>query len=171
MQPDVLVEEGFVPDPDALLAWMMAHTEWDRRIQARLTASFGRPYNYAGLDYPPVTMPGPLAQLCDRLESRLGFRPDNCLANYYPDGHSKMGFHADNVEELADGTGVAIVSLGGERPLKFRLMGNPEVRYDLTQRPGSMLYMPQQVNRQWVHAILRRRHAEPRISLTFRQLR
>ena len=171
MTPEVTLEENFVPDHVALFDWMMAHVEWDRRIQARLTASFGRPYNYAGLEYPAVEMPEALARVCERIGASLGFTPDNCLVNYYPDGHSKMGYHADNVEELAGDTGVAIVSLGGARPLKFRLMGNHDVRYELTQAPGSLLYLPQQVNREWVHAIPRCAAAAPRISLTFRKLR
>ncbi|MFT5096791.1 MAG: alkylated DNA repair dioxygenase AlkB, partial [Psychrobacter okhotskensis] len=42
-----------------------------------------------------------------------GYLPNNCLVNYYLDGSSKMGFHSDDTSQLADGTGVAILSLGG----------------------------------------------------------
>ncbi len=169
--PDVTLVAQFVPDHAELFQWMLQNTEWDRTMKARLTASFGRPYDYVGISYPEAPMPELLQTVCRRIEARLGFLPDNCLVNYYPDGDSKMGYHADSIAELADGTGVAIVSLGGERPLKFRGMGDPNRRYELTQPAGSLLYMPQDVHRHWVHAIPRVARAEPRISLTFRKLR
>ncbi|MBM3461921.1 MAG: alpha-ketoglutarate-dependent dioxygenase AlkB [Armatimonadetes bacterium] len=149
---------------------MLAHTAWDLRMKARLTASFGLPYDYAGISYPEAPMSEPLREVCRLLRKRLGFEPNNCLVNYYPDGRSKMGFHSDDITELADDTGVAIVSLGASRPLRFRLLGDPTIRWELTQPPGSMLYMPQEVHRRWAHAIPRRKYAEPRISLTFRKL-
>lgn len=169
-RPDLLLVPDFVPDPSALFDRMVAGVDWDRRMKARLTASWGRPYDYAGIDYAARPMPAWLLDLCARIERGVGFLPDNCLANYYPDGNSKMGFHADSIAELAEGCGVAIVSLGAERPLRFRRMDDVNVRHSITQPAGSLLYMPQDVNREWVHAIPRQRVAGPRISLTFRKL-
>jgi hypothetical protein len=169
--PPVRLVPGFIADPGPLFDWVVQQTPWDHRIKARLTASFGRPYNYAGLDYPEAAMPEPLVHVCRRLEPEVGFQPDNCLLNFYPDGHSKMGYHADDVSELVPGTGVAIVSLGGARPMKFRGMGDPNRRHEIVLEAGSLLYMPPEVHQAWVHGILRCAHAEPRISLTFRRLR
>lgn len=169
--PTVVLEENFVEDAAALFDWCVASVTWDRRMKARLTASFGVPYNYAGISYPAAPMPLRLQQVCELLQARLGILPNNCLLNYYLDGSSKMGFHADAIAELVADTGVAIVSLGASRPLRFRRMGDASVRYELTQPVGSLLYMGQDVHREWVHAIPRQRLAGPRISLTFRQLR
>lgn len=170
-KPNILIEENFVEDPDRLFAWFLKQTTWDLRMKARLTASFGQPYDYAGISYPEAPMPVPLQQICERLHGRLGFRPNNCLVNYYPDGNSKMGFHADSIDELADRCGVAIIVLGAERPLRFRRIGDISVRFEVTQPKGSLLYMEQETNRDWVHAIPKQRYAEPRISLTFRRLK
>ncbi|NDD29549.1 MAG: alpha-ketoglutarate-dependent dioxygenase AlkB [Proteobacteria bacterium] len=171
MKPDYTLIERFVDGPEALFDALVGGIDWDRRIAARLTASFGRPYDYAGLTYAACPMPVWLQRLCEGIELRLGFRPDNCLVNYYLDGASKMGYHADDITELADDTGVAIVSLGGVRPLKFRRIGDIEMRHELCQPAGSLLYLPQDVHRAWVHAIPRQKSAAPRISLTFRKLR
>ena len=170
-RPAVLLEESFVDAPYELFHWLLTHVDWDRRMKARLTASFGQPYDYAGISYVEAPMPELLQRICEQLRHRLGFLPTNCLINYYPDGNSKMGFHADDIAELEAGTGVAIVSLGGSRPLRFRRMGDASVRHEIIQPPGSMLYMSQDVHREWVHAIPRRGYAEPRISLTFRKLK
>jgi alkylated DNA repair dioxygenase AlkB len=167
----LILERDFVPRPAELFAWLVDHIAWDYRMKARLTASCGRPYDYAGISYDEAPMPPPLVDVCDRLEVRLGFRPNNCLLNYYLDGGSKMGFHADSIDELEGDTGVAIVSLGAERPLRFRRQGDITVRSEIVQPSGSMLYLPQQVHREWVHAIPRVKQAGPRISLTFRRLK
>jgi hypothetical protein len=184
VRPEVVFEEGFLPlpgltdgpsapselDADSLFAWLRASVGWDERMKARLTASFGLPYDYAGISYAAAPMPAPLEAVCARLERRLGFRPNNCLINFYLDGRSKMGFHADDVAVLEGETGVAIISLGGVRPLKFRRIGDPSVRWEVRQTPGSLLYLPHSVHRAWVHAIPRVAFADPRISLTFRRL-
>ena len=169
--PQVLIEPGFVPDHEVLCRFLIDEVPWDTRMQARLTASYGLPYDYAGMSYEAQPMLAPLHELCGRIAARLGFEPNNCLLNYYMDGRSKMGFHADDITVLEGDTGVAIVSLGGVRPLRFRRQGDPTVRHELRQEPGSLLYMPQEVHRGWVHAIPRVPQAEPRISLTFRRLR
>ena len=139
-------------------------------MRARRTASFGVPYCYSGITYPIAPVPEPVAALMDRLAERLGWRPNNCLANFYSDGTSTMGFHSDSTEELEPGTGVAIVSLGAEREITFRAADKSfTVEYPLVS--GSLLYMTAEVQAGWKHAILPQPGAGGRISLTFRQLR
>lgn len=139
-------------------------------MRARRTASFGVPYNYSGITYPVAAVPEPVATIIDRLTDRLGWRSNNCLANYYPDGSSTMGFHADSTDELEPGTGVAVVSLGAERAITFRL-ADKSVTVEYPLRGGSLLYMPAEVQQGWKHAILPRPGAGGRISLTFRRLK
>lgn len=168
--PGLWVEVGFIPDGDALFALLSETTAWDTRMRARRTASFGVPYNYSGISYPVAPVPGPVAALMDRLDDRLGWRPNNCLANFYTDGNSTMGFHSDSTEELEPGTGVAVVSLGAERAITFRSTDKSvTVEYPLVS--GSLLYMTAGVQSAWKHAILPQPGAGGRISLTFRRLR
>lgn len=170
-QPEVLFEAGFVAEAETLFTGVRDGTEWDARMRARLTASFGQPYNYSGISYPPNVWPPALAEVVDALERRLGFRPNNCLANYYPTGEATMGFHADSVSELTPATGVAIVSLGAERVLRFRQIADRSILCDFPLPSGSLLYMPATVQAEWKHAVPAQPECGPRISLTFRCLK
>src|SRR5262249_15619191 len=130
------IEEGFLPDSAALFAVLMRDTPWDDRMRARKAASFGLPYNYSGTTYPVTPFPDLLVPLIDRLERRLGYRPNNCLAHFYADGLATMGFHSDSTHELVQGTGIAIVSLGAERTLSFRRMDERSVVESYRLRGG-----------------------------------
>ena len=170
-QPPVICIEQFVPDPDELLASVLAHTEWDDRIRARRTASFGKPYNYSQITYPEVSMPDYLQAICGAIEQRIGFLPNNCLINNYVEGGSSMGFHADSIVELVPGTGVAIVSLGETRALTFRRTGARDIRWNCPLPQGSLLYMPPAMQLEWQHSVLKQPGAGQRLSLTFRALK
>lgn len=161
----------FWPEPYLLLSnFLKAVSTWDTRIQARRTASFGVPYNYSGLDYEPAPMLGPLKPVIQKLQAQLGFLPNNCLANYYPDGTSRMGFHRDDTANLESGTGVAILSLGVERTLWFRLAENRGQRVGFPLASGSLLYMPPEVQEHWQHGVTRDDSiTDERVSLTFRR--
>lgn len=84
-------------------------------MRARKTASYGSSYDYSQMIYEVRELHPALVPVADMLETRLGFRPNNCLLNYYESGDNTMGYHSDETANLADGTGVAIVSLGSAR--------------------------------------------------------
>lgn len=168
--PNVLYVEDFLPQTDALYETLAHEVIWDTRMYVRKTATFGTAYNYSGMTYPSVPMHPLLIPIVNRLEERLSFRPNNCLANYYETGQNTMGFHVDSTEELVPGTGIAIVSLGAERTLTFRRMDDTTIRVPYSLRSGSLLYMPAEVQQEWKHGLLKQEGAEGRISLTFRQV-
>ncbi|WP_370663982.1 alpha-ketoglutarate-dependent dioxygenase AlkB [Massilia rubra] len=169
--PPIRLSPGFIADPDALFAALKTGVAWDERMKARKTASFGVSYDYAQIAYEEVPMPALLEALCARLEGELGFRPNNCLLNYYPDGASSMGFHSDQTAGLANGTGVAIISLGSVRAMAYRSKLDAALRVDYPLPNGSLLYMSGQVQQDWLHAIPKDPRAGERISLTFRAMR
>ena len=105
--PDILIEEGFLNHSEALLETLKNKISWDERMRARKTASVGIPYNYSGMEYPVTEMLPELLPICQKIQEKLHFYPNNCLVNYYPDGESSMGFHSDATESLAEGTGVS----------------------------------------------------------------
>lgn len=168
--PELIYEEHFLADHQSLYDRLCKEVIWDGRMRARKTASFGAPYNYSGMTYPSAKMHDGIAEVRDALTERLPFEPDNCLVNFYENGRSTMGFHFDAADDLAPGTGVAIVSLGAVRTLRFRKMHDREVEFARPLASGSMLYMPPEVQREWKHGIPRETGAGARISLTFRQL-
>ncbi|MFO0727576.1 MAG: alpha-ketoglutarate-dependent dioxygenase AlkB [Myxococcota bacterium] len=169
--PGILYLEGFLPKPGPLFDWAVQAVAWDDRIRARKTASFGVPYNYAGLTYPPLPFPPALEAVRSAVSQRLGHAYNNCLLNYYPDGRARMGFHSDSAEGIVEEAGVAIVSLGAVRALRFRRSAQLDDRLDYVLGTGSLLFMASEVQREWQHALPRTSRPEPRISLTFRAVR
>ncbi|HLO49516.1 MAG TPA: alpha-ketoglutarate-dependent dioxygenase AlkB, partial [Kamptonema sp.] len=106
-----------------------------------------------------------------KLEKHFGFRPNNCLVNYYTDGNSTMGFHSDSIEELIDDTGILIISLGAERIITFQNKQDKSNEHSYLLKSGSLLFMSQKTQRYWKHGILKQSEALGRISLTFRLLK
>jgi alkylated DNA repair dioxygenase AlkB len=168
--PPVHFEADFLSDPEGLFEHLVQTVQWDERMRARKTASFGVSYDYSQMHYDTRPMPPELQAVAHLVKQRIGFEPNNCLLNYYEDGRSSMGFHSDSTAELTPGAGVAIVSLGSEREIVFRSKTDrkSELRYALPK--GSLLYMTNEVQDSWLHAIPKASGVGPRISLTFRSV-
>lgn len=171
MTPEIRYEPGFVDDPEALYGRALAELPWTSQMASRRTASLGLPYNYAGASYPENPWPPAFRMLADRVGTACDFTPTNCLCNHYPTGKHTLGWHADDVQILAPGTSIAIVSLGVARVLKLRATG-PEgfVYVDQLLEPGSLLVMSQAMQATWKHALKKAPTDDSRISLTFRHI-
>ena len=163
--------ENFINDSPNLFDELRMEIEWDERMKARLTASFGVAYNYSQITYPFREMPPQISDLCRRIQTRLDFEPNNCLVNFYPDGRSRMGFHSDQTDILAENTGIAIVSLGAERILRFRAIGDENRSFEYLLKDGSLIYMTQEIQTKWQHSIPKAAIERARMSLTFRKLK
>lgn len=122
------------------------------------------------MTYEAKPLPATLAEVGDRLATRLGVQFTNCLLNYYETGDNTMGFHSDDTRGLVPGTGVAIVSLGSLRNITFRSVSQRSIRVNYALQPGSLLYMDATVQQNWQHAIPKQPNAGPRISLTWRAI-
>jgi len=140
-------------------------------MQSRKTASFGEAYNYSQIEYPYQPFPKEIESVIDLIEVNLGFRPNNCLINYYPNGKSTMGWHSDRTDILEEGTGVAIVSIGDTRILRFRKIEDKENRVDYPLPAGSVIYMRKEVQEVWNHSIPKSDSEKGRMSLTFRKIK
>jgi alkylated DNA repair dioxygenase AlkB len=162
-----------IPSLDSRLFEMIKlNTDWDNSMVSRKTVSYGVPYNYSGQEYQFCAMPPYLYPLQDFISHKTGFFPNNCLINYYVNGDSKMGFHADQVDQLVHGAGIAIVSLGDPRIIRFRNKTDKDREIDFTLGAGTLFYMSQEVQKHWLHAVLpdKNNSQSERISLTFRKL-
>jgi alkylated DNA repair dioxygenase AlkB len=103
---------------------------------------------------------------------------DNISLAYYRDGNDSVAFHGDKVGRLANDTIVATVSVGA--PRRFLLKPNPKTNpvtnaersasaslaFDLGW--GDLFVMGGTCQRTWLHAVPKRAHADPRISIMFR---
>lgn len=161
----------FIDEPACLFDVLNTSIIWDERMTARKTASFGKAYNYSQMAYPYKEFLPELNVLIKQVEPVIGFEPNNCLINYYPDGKSKMGYHSDQTDILVEGTGIAIISLGETRTLKFRNIEDPEqfLSYDLAS--GSLIYMTKDIQKAWQHSITKATTNKGRLSLTFREIK
>jgi alkylated DNA repair dioxygenase AlkB len=167
---DVRYLPDALPDAGALLARLQRDIEWDRRMHARRTASFGRPYNYSGQTYEAVAMPPVIAEIASRASVHAGHAFDNCLANLYETGRNTMGFHHDAYDELEPASLIAIASFGATRALVFRSVDRAQ-RETFRLAHGSLLLMTELTQASWQHAVPRDAAAGLRISLTFRRFR
>ncbi len=162
--------EHFLGQPGHLFTYLETNAAWDTSMASRKTASYGVAYNYSQITYPYQEMLAPLKDVAAAIESTIGFLPNNCLINYYLDGKSKMGFHSDQTDILAEDTGVAIVSLGETRTLRFKNIADKETIVDYPLPSGSLIYMTQAIQEEWLHAIPKSDTDLGRMSLTFRKI-
>jgi alkylated DNA repair dioxygenase AlkB len=153
-----------------------AHVHGARHPMPRLTCWLGDPeatYTYSGLRNEPLAWTPGAAQLRRQVEAALGAPFDSALANLYRDGNDRLGWHSDDEQELGEEPLIASLSLGATRTfrLKHRLRKDLEpVALELVS--GSLLVMGGATQRCWLHAVPRRGLVrEPRINLTFRQIR
>ncbi len=181
----VTYQPGYLERPaaDALLAWMLRHTPWQReapfvfgRVHAVRRQSFaygeaGARYRYSGVERSAEAWPaalGPLVRrLCEELRAPFNFG----LCNLYPDGDAQLGRHADAEAEILRDSPIAALSLGAARDfLLYDGDGRRVAARSLAH--GSLLVMWGASQRCFKHAIPRRRRVcAPRVSITFRALR
>ena len=173
IKPDIILIENFIDNANSLFDELCQTVSWNDNFSARKTASFGVAYQYSGVSYDELPFPVSIQRLAEKIAHQLGFLPNNCLINYYETAQSRMGFHVDDVSQMAKNTGVAIISLGATRTMTYRLLADKTVKVNYPLPAGSLLYMDDNVQQLWQHAILKAKHSTnemPRISLTFRQL-
>jgi alkylated DNA repair dioxygenase AlkB len=163
--------DNFINEPTALFEHLVTKVIWDERMAARKTASFGKSYNYSQIYYPFQDFLPELEILKLKIQDQLHFTPNNCLINYYNDGKSKMGYHSDQTDILTANTGIAIISLGAERDLKFRNIDAPEKTICYRLNSGSLIYMAQGIQNTWQHSIPVSDTKEGGLSLTFRNIK
>ncbi len=135
-------------------------TMYQRRLpEPRLTAWW---VPSAGPEALPV-----LAEIRRLLSIRYGETFDSIGYNCYRDGTDSVAWHGDRHRETVDDPIVAIVSVGAPRPLRLRPRGGGRaLSFDLGR--GDLFVMGGACQHDWEHAVPKVRHAEPRISITFR---
>lgn len=179
---DPLLEE---PDASALLSALDTELAWQQpslRLYGRehpiprQQVWMGPPeasYRYSGREFLPDPWHPAVADLRDRVISALAAagidaRFNSVLLNRYASGEERMGWHSDDEPELGDDPLIAAVSLGAERPLRFRWKRREAPAFNVWLPHGSLLVMGPGVQRRLQHALLPRRLPGVRINLTFR---
>lgn len=148
-------------------------TVWNESIHSRKTISYGIPYNYSNITYLSSPFPLYIVEIAKCISTYLNFSPNNCLINYYDNGMAKMGFHSDQIDLLYEKTGIAIISLGNKRIMRFKKINNKNMVLDFSLEPNSLFYMTREVQKEWLHSILPDKQDldNHRISITFRKIK
>lgn len=96
---------------------------------------------------------------------------NSCLLNLYHDGSEGMAWHSDGEKDLVDNGSIACLSLGAQRRFDFKHKLTAEKRqFNLPN--GSLIEMKGETQKYWLHRIAPTvKVTEPRISLTFRQMK
>ncbi|MGR4068166.1 alpha-ketoglutarate-dependent dioxygenase AlkB family protein [Billgrantia sp. C5P2] len=188
-EPPLSRYRGVLGEPAAseALARLDAELDWQRpslRLYGRehpiprRQVWMGEPearYRYSGRDFQPQDWHPDVADIRERIRTLLasqGIAADfnSVLLNRYADGDERMGWHSDDEPELGQAPVIAAVTLGSERPLRFRWkQGNGEP-FNVWLPHDSLLLMGPGCQASLQHALLPRRIPGLRISLTFRRV-
>ena len=108
-----------------------------------------------------------LATIRSLLSGRYGEEFDSIGFNLYRDGADSVAWHGDRHRHVVTDPVVAIVSVGAERPLRLRPRGGGVSR-SWRLGHGDLFVMGGACQHDWEHTVPKVRHAEPRMSITFR---
>lgn len=144
-----------------------------RHTLERRVAWYGDPgmaYTYSGVKRNPLSWPPELLVLRETISAISGSRFNTCLLNRYANGAQGMGWHSDDEPELGPEPVIASISLGAERPMRFRHKQSGHTEEVLLEH-GSLLLMRGATQKCWKHALpVRKRVPGLRINLTFRHI-
>ncbi|RUR33995.1 alpha-ketoglutarate-dependent dioxygenase AlkB [Vreelandella andesensis] len=128
-------------------------------------------YTYSGYTKMASAWPSFLQEIKQVVESHCGDVFNSCLCNFYHSGAEGMGWHSDAEKDLVENGVIAALSLGGERKFLFKHKGTGE-KASLVLEHGSLLIMKGSTQANWLHSLPKtKKDVEPRVSLTFRQMR
>lgn len=127
-------------------------------------------YSYSGITLNPRPFSSVVSQIASKIQQKTGVSFNSVLINYYRNGQDSMGWHADDEPELGAEPIIASVSLGEARDFLLRHNTRKELNLKLPLPSGSLLLMGKGIQKNWKHALPKRKHAGPRINLTFRKI-
>jgi alkylated DNA repair dioxygenase AlkB len=141
------------------------------RGQASFTLDTNIHYDYkvSGGSPPNHVMCGTLRGITQKVNAALHTNFNTILLNKYIDGRDCIGFHRDKETGWVENTGFATLAFGAERDFVVK---NERETHCLSHRAGSVIHLPHPLNQEFEHSVPKRlKITEPRISLTFRELK
>ena len=162
---------------DLVRAWVRGHSALFDTLRERVPWESYRRWMYERVvDVPRLTAGRPqerievVEQMADALGRRYGTAFRSITFALYRNGRDSVAWHRDKeIRELPEAY-VGLAILGEPRPFLVRpLGGGPSVAF----KPGwgDLLVMGGACQRDWEHCVPKVRHAEPRMSIMFREAR
>jgi alkylated DNA repair dioxygenase AlkB len=187
-------EEKFIKSPLSYFDGLVKEVTFEQKQvkvfgkthnEPRLTAIHGddsvleKKYIYSKSVRKLSPMTPTLKELQRIVEEHTGIHFDFVLLNYYRDGNDKVGWHSDD-EPMMDCSNIVSLSLGAERPFKFREKETHKVVWKETLQNGSMVWMKPGCQEEYEHEVpksMKVKEPRPRhvvlssINLTFRKFK
>lgn len=159
---------GWLHGDQVVLDRLILRLGWDERIVDVWDHHLPEPRLTAWWDVSDGAEPLPILATARRvLSARYAEVFDSIGFNLYRRGGDSLGWHRDRRHEPIDDPVVATVSVGAPRPFRLRPAGGgPSISFRLGN--GDLLVMGGACQHRWQHCIPKVRHAEPRISITYR---
>jgi alkylated DNA repair dioxygenase AlkB len=168
-------------DPTDLFIFLERNADWEQRYinfsgnavpEPRLTAWYSDySYTYSGIRLEPRPINPLLMALLKSMTYLTGCDFNGVLLNYYADGKSSIGMHADDEPEFGLNPVIASLSLGAERRFDFQRRDKSLPIVSVTLNHGSVLVMAGETQKNWKHGIAKTKEpVGPRINLTFRNI-
>ena len=149
---------------DALFEQLRDSLRWKQGVRPMYDRVVEVPRLIAPVE--PETLPI-VAQMRRALGRSYDTSFNSVMASLYRDGRDSVAWHADRIGQSERNPLVVIVSLGSPRDLLLRPMGGGRSTR-ITMNAGDLVVMGGATQHRWEHAIPKRAHAGPRMSLTFR---
>ncbi|MEO8179045.1 MAG: alpha-ketoglutarate-dependent dioxygenase AlkB [Deltaproteobacteria bacterium] len=164
--------------------WLEGHTGLFEQLASHIPWQSQRRQMYdREVDVPRLVARAPesgsLAHLLRRLSGTLSERYQWALGSitlaHYRDGRDSVAFHGDKLGRWVDSSIVATVSVGAPRRFLLKPRAEAAGAPQASSRPlafdlgwGDLFVMGGTCQRTWQHAVPKRSHADPRISIMFR---
>ena len=128
-------------------------------------------YTYSGTTKMALPWIEELLALKQLVELYTDSMYNSCLLNLYHSGEEGMSWHSDGEKDLVDNGSIACLSLGAQRRFDFKHKQSGDKKsFELAN--GSLIEMKGETQKHWLHQIpVTKKVSEPRISLTFRQMK
>jgi alkylated DNA repair dioxygenase AlkB len=161
-------------DPATSQSWFDAlrgAVDWqaERRTMYERRVDVPRLMAHCRLDPAEPEPPGVVleAAVLARRHARAAF--DSVGLNLYRDGRDSVAPHNDHLHEIAEGSPIALLSLGAVRRMAIRAKPPRRRVIDLDLEPGSLLVMSYETQLHYTHAVPKTKApVGERISLAFR---
>lgn len=163
----------FVP-PELAQSWLAELREavpwkterrrmYDREVDVpRLTAHFR-------LAPEEHRVPDAIRVAAARVSALTGVPFNSAGLNFYRDGRDSVAPHSDHLDEIVDGSPIALLSLGATRRMTIRAKKAPRRALHVDLIAGSLLVMSYETQLHYTHGIPKTNApVGPRISLAFR---
>lgn len=170
---------GWLTGSDAVLAELLDTLSWQQRTVWMYERYVDEPRLSAWWrsDHGPEPLPI-LAEVRHALDARYGVSFDSIGFNLYRNGDDSVAWHGDTKGPPVPNPVIAILSVGTPRPLRLRPRrethelgvdtGARGEAFGIALGDGDLFVMGGTCQRTWEHAVPKVRHAEPRMSITYR---